>query len=168
MAMKIIIGVMGPGETARPEDNELAYELGTAIARQGWVVLTGGRKFGVMEAAMKGADDNKGLTIGILPGATGEEVSRHAQIRIYTDMGSARNNINVLTSHVLVVIGMAAGTLSEVALAIKANQKIILMNQSEETAQYIKKLGSYRVITSDTVEDTIHVIRDYITVHSIA
>lgn len=38
---KIIIGVMGPGENATPDDNEMAYDLGRAIAKAGWITLTG-------------------------------------------------------------------------------------------------------------------------------
>ncbi|HEY3402595.1 MAG TPA: hypothetical protein VGK59_04350, partial [Ohtaekwangia sp.] len=61
---KPIVGIMGPGENATPEDNEIAFELGRQIAKQGWIVLTGGRSFGIMDAAMKGACDANGLTIG--------------------------------------------------------------------------------------------------------
>ncbi|MCW6038203.1 hypothetical protein K4A83_18275 [Spirulina subsalsa FACHB-351] len=64
---KIMIGVMGPGEKARPQDVALAYQLGAAIAQSGWILLTGGRNVGVMEAANQGAKSAKGFTIGILP-----------------------------------------------------------------------------------------------------
>jgi hypothetical protein len=30
---KTIIGVMGPGENATPDENEIAYDLGKAIAQ---------------------------------------------------------------------------------------------------------------------------------------
>lgn len=40
-------------------------------------------------------------------------------IPIVTGMGSARNNINALSSNVLVAVGMGPGTASEVALALK-------------------------------------------------
>jgi len=108
---------MGPGESARPEENEMAFAMGKAVAQQGWIVLTGGRSFGIMESAMKGAKEANGLTIGVLPTDTTADSSDNADIRIVTGMGSGRNIINVLSSHILVVIGMAAGTASEVALA---------------------------------------------------
>ncbi|HNC28717.1 MAG TPA: TIGR00725 family protein, partial [Cyclobacteriaceae bacterium] len=127
MGAKIIVGLMGPGETATPEQNEDAFELGAAIAKQGWILLTGGRAFGVMEASMRGASVHHGLTIGILPGDNAQASSPYAQIRIVTGMGSARNNINVLTSHVIVVCGMASGTASEVSLALRANKRIIFL-----------------------------------------
>jgi len=158
---------MGPGENATPEENEMAYDLGAAIAKQGWVVLTGGRSFGVMDAAMKGASDHNGLTIGVLPREDTKGASMHAQIRIITGIGSARNNINILTSHVVVVLGMAAGTASEVGLALKANKKTIFLNQDALTIEFFKKLGTYKVVTTNSVKDTIAQISDFISMGQI-
>lgn len=158
---------MGPGENATPEQNEMAYALGAAIAKQGWVVLTGGRSFGVMDAAMKGASDHNGLTIGVLPREDTKGASLHAQIKIITGIGSARNNINILTSHVVVVLGMAAGTASEVGLALKANKKTIFLNQDELTIEFFKNLGTYKVITTNSVKDTIAQISDFISLGQI-
>jgi uncharacterized protein (TIGR00725 family) len=164
MNTNVVVGVMGPGENATPEDNELAFELGRAIAKEGWIVLTGGRSFGVMDAAMKGARDLNGLTIGVLPDATDQNASENAQIRIVTGMGSARNLVNVLSSKIIVVVGMAAGTASEVSLAIKSNKKIILLNQDEITIRFFKNIGTYRILVTKTVAETIKMIKDYVTV----
>lgn len=158
---------MGPGEGASPEENDLAYELGAAIAHEGWVLLTGGRSFGVMEAAMKGATDKKGLTIGILPGDSNAGASTFAQIKIITGLGSARNNINVLSSHVIVVLGMAAGTASEVALAIKANKKVILLAQDDLTIQFFKKIGTYRISIANSIEEVTAMIKDFVGLNQI-
>ncbi len=164
MARKIIVGVMGPGESATPEDNEMAFELGRAIAKQGWVVLTGGRSFGVMDAAMKGARDVNGLTIGILPDGNEQLASENADIRIVTGMGSGRNYLSVLSSHIIVVLGMAAGTASEVALAIKSNKKIILLNQDEITIRFFKNIGTYRILVAKDVDETLTLMKEYLTV----
>ena len=153
---------MGPGESARPEENEMAFALGKAIAQQGWIVLTGGRSFGIMESAMKGAHEANGLTIGILPTDDALNSSDNADIKILTGMGSGRNIINVLSSHILVVIGMAAGTASEVALAIKANKKIILLHQDEVTIRFFKNIGTYKVLVANTIEETLKIIEEYI------
>lgn len=158
---------MGPGENARPEENEWAYELGAAIAAKGWAVLTGGREFGVMEAALKGASDHGGLTIGILPSETPAGASRYARIKILTGIGSARNNINVLTSHILIVVGMAAGTASEVALAIKAGKKIILYRPDELTLSFFRKIGTYRILIAMTVQEAIELIENFISLRQI-
>ncbi len=162
MLQKIVIGVMGPGENASPDENEMAYELGKEIAKQGWVTLTGGRSFGIMDAALKGAVEAGGLTIGIVPGDNDKNSSDHAQIKIVTSMGSGRNYISVLTSHVLVVLGMASGTASEVALALKSRKKVILLNQDEITIRFFKNLGSYNVIVTKTVTETIQNIKQYV------
>lgn len=156
---------MGPGENATPEENELAYELGRAIAKQGWITLTGGRSFGVMDASLKGASEVGGLTIGILPGDNDKNSSEHAQIKIITSMGSGRNYISVLSSHLIVVLGMAAGTASEVALALKSRKKVILLNQDEITIRFFKNLGSYNVLVSETVDETIKHIKSYLSVN---
>jgi hypothetical protein len=71
----------------------------------------------------------------------------------------------VLSSHVVVVLGMAAGTASEVALSIKSNKKVILLNQDEITIRFFKNIGSYRVLVAKSVEDTITQIREYFSVH---
>jgi uncharacterized protein (TIGR00725 family) len=157
---------MGPGENATPEDNEVAFELGSAIAKNGWIVLTGGRSFGIMDAAMKGARDSNGLTIGVLPDSNDKNASENAMIKIVTGMGSARNLINVLSSNIIVVLGMAAGTASEVAFAIKSNKKVILLNQDEITIRFFKNIGTYRVMVAKTVDETIAQIKDYLAVHA--
>ncbi|MGD9306411.1 MAG: hypothetical protein PVF79_19225 [Desulfobacterales bacterium] len=43
-------------------------------------------------------------------------------------MGNARNCINVLSSHVVVACPGGAGTISEIALALKNDRPVILMN----------------------------------------
>jgi uncharacterized protein (TIGR00725 family) len=167
MGRKTIIGIMGPGENASPEDNELAFDLGKTVAEHGWIVLTGGRSFGVMDAAMKGAHEANGLTIGVLPNDNGANASDNADIKILTGMGSGRNMINVLSSHIIVIIGMAAGTASEVALAIKANKKVILLNQDEITIRFFKNIGTYKVLIANSIDETIAMIKDYLSVYQV-
>ncbi|HYC85940.1 MAG TPA: hypothetical protein VEB86_12000, partial [Chryseosolibacter sp.] len=82
-------------------------------------------------------------------------------------MGSARNIINILSSHVIVVIGMAAGTASEVALALKANKKVILLHQDEITIRFFKNIGTYKVMVASTVDETISMIKDYLSVYHV-
>ena len=48
--MRYIVGVMGPAK-ARKKDVDNARVLGELIARREWVVQTGGRDVGVMDAA---------------------------------------------------------------------------------------------------------------------
>jgi hypothetical protein len=125
---RFIVGVMGGGEAASEEDCRIAYRLGALIAREGWVLLGGGRPCGVMEASARGAREQGGLTVGILPGNTSAEASAHIEIPILTNMGDGRNYINVLSSNVIVALPGRAGTISEIALALKSGRKVILLN----------------------------------------
>lgn len=152
---KIIIGVMGVGDKATSNDLENAFKLGQMIAQQGWVLLTGGRKAGVMDAASQGAKSVNGLTIGILPGKDDRGISEAVDIAIFTDMGNARNNINVLSSDVIIACGIGAGTVSEIALAVKSGKKVILLNEDKESKVFFQKLSSDNIYIVENVEAAI-------------
>lgn len=127
MGRRIVIGVMGGG-TAEPAAIAMAEQLGRLIAQAGWALLTGGRPAGVMRAASRGAAEAGGLVIGVLPDAHPDAADEHVQVAIATGMGDARNAINVLSSDVVVACPGGAGTLSEVALAVKAGRPVVLLD----------------------------------------
>lgn len=156
--MRFIVGVMGPAK-AKKKDLDNARTLGELIARRGWVVLTGGRDVGVMDAACEGARRVGGsLTIGVLP-TVKDKVSRHVDVPIITEMGSGRNNINVLTSHVVVACGLTgSGTVSEVALAVKAGRPVILVDASPADVTFFRKLGKRLVAAAASPEEAIALI----------
>lgn len=156
---KIIIGVMGPGANATETDLENAYKLGQFIAQAGWVLLTGGRNAGVMDAASKGAKFANGLTIGILPNNDSSAVSDAVDIAIVTDMGNARNNINVLSSDVVIACGMGAGTASEIALALKNHKKVILLTNHPESKTFFQSLSEGSVLIANTPAAAIEMVR---------
>ena len=126
---RTIIGIMGPGEGASKLDCEHAYTVGLKIAKNGWIVLTGGHNSGVMHAAMKGAKAANGMTIGVLPGQNKDEMSPQVDIPVITGMGEARNVINILSSDAIVACGIGLGTSSEISLALK-NQKPVILYQT--------------------------------------
>jgi len=154
---KIIVGVMGPGDKATASDLKNAYALGQLIAQQGWVLLTGGRNVGVMDAAGMGAKAANGLTIGILPTDNTNAISEAVDIAIITDIGNARNNINVLSSDVVIACGMGAGTASEIALALKGKKKVILLNDDEESQRFFKKLSSQNIYIVNSPSEGIRI-----------
>lgn len=125
---KFIVGVMGGGEGASKEVCESAYELGKLIAKEGWVLLNGGRQVGVMEASARGAKEHGGITVGILPDRNTELASSFIDIPIITGMGDGRNFLNVMSSDVVVALPGRAGTISEIALALKNGKIVILLN----------------------------------------
>ena len=126
-AQRPVIGVMGPA-ACDDQIAEVARAVGRAIAERGAALLTGGRS-GVMEAASRGARDAGGLTIGVLPGAGPGDSPPNAyvDVAIYTGLGEARNWVNVCSSDALIAIGGGFGTLSEIALALKARKPLVLL-----------------------------------------
>ena len=157
---KIIIGIMGPGDSATSTDLENAYQLGQLIADAGWILLTGGRNSGVMDAANKGAKAANGLTIGILPGNNTRGISEAVDIAIVTDMGNARNNINILSSDVIIACGIGAGTASEIALALKADKQVILLNDSLESQLFFKKLAESNIFVVNNAVEAMNQARE--------
>jgi uncharacterized protein (TIGR00725 family) len=124
---RVVVGVMGGGQVSDAQ-LEMAYRLGQMIATKGWVLLNGGRAAGVMEASAKGALEAGGLTVGVLPDDDRRHQSPFIQIPILTGMGSARNYINALSSDILVACPGGAGTVSEVALALKHGRTVVLLD----------------------------------------
>jgi uncharacterized protein (TIGR00725 family) len=160
MTRQNVIGVMGAGDNARPEDIETASALGEAIAQAGWVLLSGGRNSGIMDAVNRGAKSAGGLTIGVIPGGDRKSMSDAVDVGIVTGMGSARNYINVLSSDVVIACGFGgAGTASEIALALKSKRPVILLNSQPEGQAFFRQIGGGLVHVTTNVEDTIAAIR---------
>lgn len=159
---KTIIGIMGPGGGASTKDTQLATELGKLIANEDWILLTGGRSVGVMDAASKGAREAGGLTIGILPSADRSGASEHLDIAISTGMGSARNNINILSSDVVVACGSGAGTTSEIMLTLKAKKPLVLLAPSQKLVEFIKELPYPNPPTTSSAEQALLFIKNFI------
>jgi uncharacterized protein (TIGR00725 family) len=153
---RFVIGVMGRGENALAKDVRAAEELGERIAREGWVLLTGGRNAGVMAAANRGAKRVAGsLTVGVLPSSGGPyaDVSPDVDVAIFTGMGDARDAVNVLSSDVVVVCGAAgAGTAAEAALAVKSKRRLVLLDPTPEAAAFLTSLDPRVSIASAAAE----------------
>jgi uncharacterized protein (TIGR00725 family) len=125
---KIVIGVMGPS-SCDPKQAEAARAIGRAVAARGAVLLCGGRG-GVMEAAAQGARAAGGLTVGVLPGADARETPPNPfiDVALFTGLGEARNAVNVHASDAIIALGGGFGTLSEIALALKARKPVVLLD----------------------------------------
>jgi uncharacterized protein (TIGR00725 family) len=124
---RVIIGVMGPA-ACDPQTADIARAVGRGVAERGGVLLCGGRG-GVMEAAAQGAQEAAGLTVGILPGVNQRDSppNAHIDIALFTGLGEARNWLNVCASDAVIAIGGGFGTLSEIALALKAQKPVVLI-----------------------------------------
>lgn len=119
-----VVGAASCGEAL----DRLARQTGSEIARAGATLLCGGRG-GVMAGAAAGARAEGGRTVGILPGASAADSppNPHLQVEIYTGLGQARNQILVLSADAVIAIGGGWGTLSEIALALKQDRPVIVL-----------------------------------------
>jgi hypothetical protein len=118
-----IIAVIGAGQ-CESSIYQLAVEVGEEIAKRGAILVCGGLG-GVMEAAAKGASMVGGLTVGILPGPSGNSANPYINIPVATDMGQARNVIIAHTADGLVAVSGGAGTLSEIGHGLKIGKPIV-------------------------------------------
>jgi uncharacterized protein (TIGR00725 family) len=156
--MRTCIGVMGSGDNGDARLLALARDLGQAIAQQGWVLVNGGRGSGVMDASALGARTAGGFVVGILPDESVTRASRHLDIAIRTGMGDGRNYVNVLSSDVVVAMRGGAGTISEVALALKAGRTVVALDWDlGPIFDHFRRTGMLLEATS--VEETMVLVR---------
>ena len=130
-----VIGVVGGGSC----DDEIAcmaHETGRLIAGNGAVLVCGGLG-GVMEAASRGARENGGVVVGILPGADRHQGNCWLTCAIPTGMGVTRNSLVVHSSDVIIAFPGSYGTLNEMALALNLGKSVIAMPGAWE----LRKLG---------------------------
>jgi uncharacterized protein (TIGR00725 family) len=106
---------------------KLAYEAGAVIAKLNAALVTGGRD-GIMDAASKGCADAGGIVIAVVPGTSMDEANSHSHYVIPTGLGWARNVITAIAGDVILAIGGAAGTLSEIAFAWMYDRPIIALS----------------------------------------
>ena len=121
------VGVMG-GSVADERTAAAARELGRLIAENGWVLVSGGRPTGVMQASVYGAKEAGGLTVGVLYDEDRDCAAEGLDIVLPTGMGAGRNIINVLSSDVVVACRGTGGTLSEIALALRFDRPVVLLD----------------------------------------
>jgi len=122
----IFIGVIGGGAVS-PQVAGIAEEVGREIARQGAVLVCGGLG-GVMEATCRGASNEGGLTIGILPGNSRLDANPYVKIPIVTGFGYARNVAVVKSAQAIIAIDGSYGTLSEIGHALQSGIPVIGLN----------------------------------------
>ncbi len=129
----------------------LAYEVGAEAAKRNAVLLTGGLR-GVMEAACKGARDNQGITVGIIPQDEMRYANPYCDVVIATGIGWARDFVTAYSADAVILIGGGAGALIETCAAYLKAKPIIALEGSGGIADrvretYIDERRSVRVLS---------------------
>ena len=78
-----------------------------------------------MEAVCRGAQEAGATTVGILPGVDRREANEFVEVAVATGLGEARNALVVRAADALLAVGGGHGTLSEIALALKAGKRVV-------------------------------------------
>ncbi len=117
------MGVCGTSRADQGTD-DLAERVGGLVAGRGGIVVCGGLG-GVMAAAARGAARAGGFSIGLLPGESVADAAADVSLAIPTGMGEMRNVLIVRACAVIIAIGGAYGTISEIALALRSGRPVI-------------------------------------------
>lgn len=168
-----IIGVMGSHEE---EWGEYSRPIGELIAKYDYHLLTGAGA-GVMLATARAfcsQEDRLGMSIGIIPTmdyaqgliASEEFPNPYIEIPIITQldhkaqsdsMPYSRNNVNVMSSHILVILPGDHGTRNEVALALRCKKPMVLFGPEKEFESFpemptrVDDIEQVRVFLEETI-----------------
>jgi uncharacterized protein (TIGR00725 family) len=118
------VAVVGAGEDVAAAVLADAEAVGAELARHGAVLVCGGLG-GIMEAACRGARGQGGVTLGILPGRERSAANPWVSVAVATGLDELRNGLVVRCADAIIAIAGGYGTLSEIALALKAGMRVV-------------------------------------------
>jgi hypothetical protein len=112
-----VIAVFGGYRSAPGEPSyKLSEELGREIAAAGWTLLNGGYS-GTMEAAARGARENRGRVIGVPVAIFSTQVNPYVSESVLTRDLWERIRLMLERSDAFIALQGSTGTLAEVAMA---------------------------------------------------
>ena len=168
MSKKRQILVIGNNENGcTPELEKIAYDVGVEIAKSHSVLITGGLG-GVMKAALRGAHDAGGLTVGIIPQDDSSFANEYCDIVIPSGLGLTRDFLNALSADGVIIIGGGSGTLSEMCAAYMHKKPMVALKNSGGMAskyadQYIDHRQNVKIVGVETPKEAISYILNQIT-----
>ncbi|MBC8494649.1 TIGR00725 family protein [archaeon] len=127
---KLQIAVLGSSKAiCTQKAYKIAEKVGEELAKRDCIVITGGG-LGVMEAALKGAKKEGGLTIGIIPWESIKKVNQYADVTIATGIGWSRDAINVNSCDGAIIVHGGAGTLNEATYGYIREKPLVAIKNS--------------------------------------
>ena len=127
---KLQIAVIGYNNDRCTEiASKIAFEVGKEIARAGAVLICGGLG-GVMESACKGAKENGGNTVGIIPQEEFLYANKYCDIVICTGIGYARDFVVASSADGIIAVGGGIGTLIELGVGYMTKKTMVAISGS--------------------------------------
>jgi uncharacterized protein (TIGR00725 family) len=121
-----VVAVCGPGGTVADDLVRLGTQVGELATNAGFDIVTGGLD-GVMAAAARGARNAGGRVLGLLPGTDAHAGNEHLSMALPTGLGQLRNGLVVTAADAVIAVGGSWGTLSEIALAARADKPVVVI-----------------------------------------
>lgn len=139
-----------------------AIEIGRLLAKNDYAIACGGLS-GAMEAVCKGAKQENGLTIGIIPNKNKYAANDYVDIAIPVPFSQGRNLVVVLSGDAVIAISGKAGTLSEICFAWIYKKPIIALSSvpgwsSKMADQKIDNRRSDKIYGAKTPEEVISLL----------
>ncbi|MCS7142626.1 MAG: TIGR00725 family protein [Aigarchaeota archaeon] len=164
MGRRVQILVVGYNqEICTPEALRIAYEVGRAVARRGCILVTGGLG-GVMEAASRGALEEGGMTVSIIPQKMLNVANPYSTVVVATGLGHMRNFVNVYSADGVIVVGGGAGTLSEVSEAYIEGKPIVCIEGSggiaDNLPEFLDERRTVRIMRARAPDEAVSLILD--------
>ena len=147
MSRRVNLSVLG-SYAANAVEQQLARELGRGLADLRLNVVSGGQQ-GVMLSLCEAiwthrrGDADSAYVVGILPGSGFADANPYLDLAIPVGAPHLQNAIVPLAADLVVVIGGAAGTLAELALAWQFRKPIALLGSEG----WAGRLGGQRLDT---------------------
>lgn len=157
---KFQIAVIGYNENRCTKNaRNVAFQVGQEIANSGSVLICGGLG-GVMEAACKGAKENNGFTLGIIPQDDFSYANEYCDIVICSGIGLARNFIVASSADGIIVVGGGVGTLNEVSVGYMRKKRIVVLKGSggiadEYAGKYLDERKRIRILSARTPKEAV-------------
>jgi uncharacterized protein (TIGR00725 family) len=111
----------------------LAYGVGKEIAKSGAVLVCGGLG-GVMESACRGARENGGIAVGIIPQEEFSFANEYCDIVICTGIGFARDFVVASSADGMIAVAGGVGTLIELSVGYMMKKPMAAIAGSGGTA----------------------------------
>jgi uncharacterized protein (TIGR00725 family) len=148
----IYVAVVGPGDDVPPEEAAIAAEVGSLLAKRNAIVVCGGLG-GVMVAACRGAAGRGGLTVGLLPGSSRADGNPYLSVALPTGLRQLRNGLVVGVCDAVIAVGGSWGTLSEIALAVRAGKPTIVIGGWK--VEDLRHGAAGEVLRADSAEQAV-------------
>ena len=105
-----------------------------------------------MEAACRGARESGGTTVGILPGTDRSAANAWVDVAVATGLGEARNAVVVRSADAVIAVAGSYGTLSEIALALRAGTPVVGLGTWELSRGGVRDAG---VVRAESPEEAV-------------